>query len=142
MYFFFDILKISSVIETWNSYWTNKAIFVDAHRQKQALSLIKHLLHLRLVIYLYENKFRQTKSQQVQFFVLLDKKQYKTLFEITVISLLRLVNSNLEILLMRKKFIKNNVITWLLIFTGKCRLFSFISLDLKYRSQNYINVFS
>ncbi len=128
MYFFFDILKISSVIETWNSHWTNKAIFVDGHRQKQTISLMKHLLHLRLVIYFYENKFRQTKSQQVQFFVLLDKKQYKTLFQVTVISLLRLVNSNLEILLMRKKFTKNDVITWLLIFTGKCRLFSFISL--------------
>ncbi|ULP74632.1 hypothetical protein BDGGKGIB_04301 [Nodularia sphaerocarpa UHCC 0038] len=106
MYLFFDILKISSVIETLNSHWTN-------NRDKQAFSLVHGWLHLRLVMYFYRNKFRQTQSQQGQKIFLLDKKQYKTPFQITVISLLRLVNSNLEILLIRKKLIENDAIKWL-----------------------------
>ncbi len=108
MYFFFDILKISSVIETLNSHETNKAVFVDDYRQRSGLFLVQDWLSL-----ISGNKFRQTQFQLGQFFVSLDKKQYKTLLEITLISLLRLVNSNLEILLIRKTFIKNDVIKWL-----------------------------
>ncbi len=113
MYFFFDILKISSVIETLNSHETNKAVLVDDDGQKSGFSLVQDSLNFKLVRYFSGNKFRQTQFQLGQFFVFLDKKQYKTLLEITLISLLGLVNSNLEILLIRKTFIKNDVIKWL-----------------------------
>lgn len=109
MLWFVDILKIRSVIEVLNSYETNTAVFRDNYRT----SLIQALLHLKLVMYCDGSKFKQIQSQQPRFFDLLDKKQYKTNFQNTVISLFRSVNSNLEILLIRNKFIKNDAIKWL-----------------------------
>ncbi len=106
MSWFFGILEISSVIETSNSHWTN-------NQQKQAFSVIQHWLPLRLFIYFLGNKLRQTEFQPGKFFVLLDKKQYKTPLNITVISLWRLVKFNLEILLILKTFTKNDAIKWL-----------------------------
>ena len=113
MYFFFDILKVSSVIEPWNSHWQKRKLFTGNNRQKPGFFLVPAWLHFNLVLYCYEEKFRKTQSQQVKFFVAPDKKQYKTKFEITVISLFRLVNFNLEILLIRKTFVENDVIKWL-----------------------------
>lgn len=59
------------------------------------------------------NKFRESALQQINFFARLDKKQYKINFQLTVISLPRLVNTNMEILLTKKTFSENDVITWL-----------------------------
>ncbi len=59
------------------------------------------------------NKFRASALPQVIFFALLDKKQYKINFQFTVISLPRLVDTNMEILLTKKTFSENDVITWL-----------------------------
>jgi len=113
MTWFFDILKISSVIEVLNSHETNTAVFSKNYQTNLAFFLVQALLHFKLVMYCYESKFKQTQSQQARFFDLLDKKQYKTNFQNTVISLFRSVNSNLEILLIRNKFIKNDAIKWL-----------------------------
>jgi hypothetical protein len=117
MFYFFDILKISSVIEPLNSYWTDKAVFMDDDRQKPVFSQVPTLENFRLVMYCDASKFRKTEFQQDKLFALPDKKQYKTKFTVTVISLLRFVNSNLEILLIRKTFLENDVIKWLPAFS-------------------------
>ncbi len=113
MCYFLGILKISSLIAALNSHWTNTAVFSQNCRSKPLFFLIQALLHFRLVMDTDASQFKQTESQQRVFFDLLDKKRYKTNFQITVISLLRLVNSNLEILLIRKTLIENDVIKWL-----------------------------
>jgi hypothetical protein len=113
MSWFFGILKISSVIETSNSHWTNNAICGDDYQQKQAFSVIQHWLPLRLFIYFSGNKLKPTEFHSGKFFLVLDKKQYKSPFNITVISLWRLVEFNLEILLILKTLTKNGAIKWL-----------------------------
>ncbi|MEA5514591.1 hypothetical protein [Nodularia sp. UHCC 0506] len=110
---FFDILKISSVIAALNNHWDIKAVFIGIYRQKPGFLVIQDWLNLRLVMYLYATKFRQTQPQPLELFAPTDKKHYKTNLKSTVISLLKLVNTNLEILLIKKTFIENDVIKWL-----------------------------
>jgi hypothetical protein len=89
MNFFFNILKVSSVIETWNSHWNNRVVFRENDREKPEFSLVRALLNFRLAMYCYASQLRKTEFEQLSFFNPPDKKQYKMKFKLTVISLLR-----------------------------------------------------
>jgi hypothetical protein len=83
---FFDILKVRSLRECINQH------FRDNSHQKR-------LMHLRMIKYGYEHQLRITELQLIKLFEPPDEKQYQTNFKFIVISIFRLMGSNLEILL-------------------------------------------
>ncbi|KZL50473.1 hypothetical protein A2T98_07315 [Nodularia spumigena CENA596] len=89
MDFFFDILKVSNLIETWNSHWNNRVVVRENDREKPEFSLVRALLNFRLAMYCDASQLRKTEFEQLSFFDPPDKKQYKTKFKLTVISLWR-----------------------------------------------------
>ncbi|EAW45868.1 hypothetical protein PN465_20210 [Nodularia spumigena CS-584] len=98
MIFFFDILKVSSVIETWNSHWNNRVVFRENDRKKPEFSLVGALVNFRLAMYCDASQLRKTEFGKLSFFDPRDKKQYKTKFKLIVISLWRPINFGFTIL--------------------------------------------
>jgi hypothetical protein len=100
MIFSFDILKVGSLRE-----WRNQH-FLDNSPQKR-------LMHLRMITYGHNNQLRKTELQPMKLFEPPDEKQYETNFKFIVISIFRLMHSNLEILLTKNAIMNNDVIKWL-----------------------------
>lgn len=113
MFYSFDILKVRSLIKVLNSYESNIALFRGDNSQKPLFSQVPTLLHFSIATYGDIPNEKKVNFDQVKFFVPPDKEQYKMKFKISAISILRSMDCNLEIFLIRKRLIKNGAIKWL-----------------------------
>ncbi len=113
MFYFFDILKVRSLIAALNTYGSNIALFTDDNSQKPLFSQLPTLLHFTIATDEDIPQWKKVDFHQAKFFVPPDKEQYKMKFKISAISILRSMNCNLEIFLIRKRLIKTSAIKWL-----------------------------